>query len=71
MALTKRQKTTLKKHKKHHTAKHMTTMRKAMRKGKSFTQAHKLAMKKKRGEKMRKKGAKGAPTAKAFKKSQA
>ena len=49
MALTKRQKTTLKKHKKHHTAKHMTTMRKAMRKGKSFTQAtkaHKLAMSK-------------------------
>ena len=46
MALTKRQKSTLKKHKKHHTAKHMTTMRKTMRKGKSFTQAHKLAMKK-------------------------
>ena len=46
MALTKRQKTTLAKHKKHHTKKHMQTMRKAMRKGKSFTQAHKLAMKK-------------------------
>ena len=30
MALTKRQKTTLAKHKKHHTAKHMQTMRKAM-----------------------------------------
>ena len=30
-----------------------------------------IAMKKKRGEKMRKKGAKGAPTAKAIKKSQA
>ena len=30
-----------------------------------------IAMKKKRGEKMRKAGAKGAPTKKAFKKSQA
>ena len=30
-----------------------------------------IAMKKKRGEKMRSKGAKGAPTAKAIKKSQA
>ena len=29
-----------------------------------------IAMKKKRGEKMRAKGAKGAPTAKAFKRSQ-
>ena len=49
MALTKRQKTTLKKHKKHHTAKHMQTMRKAMSRKKnplSFTKAHKLAMKK-------------------------
>ena len=49
MALTKRQKTTLAKHKKHHTAKHMTTMRKAMgRKNNplTFTQAHRLAMKK-------------------------
>ena len=45
-SLTKRQKTTLKRHKKHHTAKHMTAMRKAMRKGKTFTKAHKLAMKK-------------------------
>ena len=44
MALTKRQKTTLAKHKKHHTAKHMTTMRKAMRNGKTFTQAHRAAM---------------------------
>ena len=44
--LTKRQKTAMRRHKKHHTAKHMTTMRKAMRKGKTFTQAHKLAMKK-------------------------
>ena len=49
MALTKRQKSTLKKHKKHHTAKHMTAMRKAMSRKKnplSFTKAHKLAMKK-------------------------
>ena len=45
-SLTKRQKTTLKRHKKHHTAKHMTPMIKAMRRGKTFTQAHKLAMKK-------------------------
>ena len=44
--LTKRQKTTLAKHKKHHTAKHMAAMKKAMRSGKTFTQAHKMAMKK-------------------------
>ena len=46
MALTKRQKTTLSKHKKHHSAKHMASMRSSMKKGKTFTQAHKLAMKK-------------------------
>ena len=45
-ALTERQKTTLKKHSKHHTAKHMTEMRKLMRGGKTFTQSHKIAMKK-------------------------
>ena len=45
-ALTPRQKTALKRHAKHHTAKHMTFMRKEMVKGKTFTQAHKLAMKK-------------------------
>jgi len=44
--LTKRQKETLVRHKVHHTAKHMTFMRKEMNKGKTFTQAHKLAMKK-------------------------
>ena len=44
--LTQRQKDTLKKHSKHHTAKHMTEMRKMMRAGKTFTQAHKGAMKK-------------------------
>ena len=44
--LTQRQKDTLKKHSKHHTAKHMTEMRKMMRAGKTFTQAHRAAMKK-------------------------
>ena len=44
--LTKRQEDALKRHKQHHTAKHMTFMRKEMRKGKTFTQAHKEAMKK-------------------------
>lgn len=42
--LTKRQLETLKRHKEHHTAKHMAFMRKEMIKGKTFTQAHKLAM---------------------------
>ena len=46
MKLTTRQKKKLREHSVHHTAKHMTAMRKAMRKGKTFTQAHKLAMKK-------------------------
>ena len=44
-ALTKRQQATLKKHSVHHTAKHMTEMRKLMRSGKSFTQAQKSATK--------------------------
>ena len=44
--LTMRQKETLKRHAKHHTAKHMTSMRKAMRGGKTFGAAHKEAMKK-------------------------
>jgi len=44
--LSARQKTTLKKHSKHHTKKHMSSMKKEMRKGKSFTAAHKKAMKK-------------------------
>ena len=46
MALTKRQKATMAKHKVHHTAKHMREMTKLMNQGKSFTAAHKLAMKK-------------------------
>ena len=44
--LTQRQKNTLKKHSKHHTKKHMTLMRKLMKAGKTFTQAHKIAIKK-------------------------
>ena len=46
MALTKRQKTTLKKHSVHHTKKHMNLMKKEMAKGSTFTQSHKLALKK-------------------------
>ncbi len=42
--LTKRQEMALERHKQHHTAKHMTFMRKEMRKGVSFTQAHRQAM---------------------------
>ena len=44
--LTQRQLDTLKKHSKHHTSKHMAMMRKDMKAGKTFTQAHKNAMKK-------------------------
>mgnify|MGYP003108459432 FL=1 len=44
--LTKRQEDALKRHKKHHTNKHMAMMKKAMRGGKTFGQAHKMAMKK-------------------------
>ena len=44
--LTGRQKKTMKKHSKHHTKKHMASMTKAMKKGKTFTQAHKKAMRK-------------------------
>ena len=40
--LTQSQKTTLKKHSKHHSKKHMNEMKK----GKTFGQAHKTAMKK-------------------------
>tara|TARA_R100001463_G_scaffold142_3_gene731 strand:+ start:422 stop:571 length:150 start_codon:yes stop_codon:yes gene_type:complete len=46
MKLTKRQEATLSRHAKHHTKKHMSEMRKMMRGGKTFTQAHKDAMKK-------------------------
>tara|TARA_R100001443_G_scaffold33897_4_gene47760 strand:+ start:439 stop:600 length:162 start_codon:yes stop_codon:yes gene_type:complete len=44
--LTKRQQDTLKRHSVHHTSKHMTEMRKMMKSGKTFTAAHKAAMKK-------------------------
>tara|TARA_B100001250_G_C19424026_1_gene624505 strand:+ start:160 stop:321 length:162 start_codon:yes stop_codon:yes gene_type:complete len=39
------QKTTLLKHSAHHTPAHMAYMRQAMASGKTFTQAHKEAMK--------------------------
>ena len=45
-ALTKRQTDALKRHSVHHTAKHMADMRKSMRSGLSFAQAHRKAMKK-------------------------
>ena len=45
-SLTKRQMNALKRHSKHHTAKHMSMMRRLMRGGKTFTESHKQAMKK-------------------------
>ena len=44
--LSKRQKTTMKKHGKHHSKKHMKAMTKDMKSGKSFTEAHKRATRK-------------------------
>jgi hypothetical protein len=44
--LTDKQKALMKKHKAHHTPKHMAAMKKSMLAGKTFTQAHKLAQKK-------------------------
>jgi hypothetical protein len=44
--LTQRQKDTLKRHSKHHTKKHMAEMTKMMKQGKTFGEAHKMAMKK-------------------------
>ena len=44
--LTKRQKETLKKHSKHLSSKHMTSMKNDMKKGMSFSKSHKKAMKK-------------------------
>ena len=46
VGLTKRQQETMKKHGKHHTAKHLRAMVLAMKKGETFTQSHKTAMKK-------------------------
>jgi hypothetical protein len=44
--LTPKQTALMKKHKVHHSSKHMASMKKAMLGGKTFTQAHKLAQKK-------------------------
>ena len=44
--LTKRQQQTLKKHAKHHTKKHMQFMVNSMKRGSTFTKAHKAAQKK-------------------------
>jgi len=44
-ALTKRQQTAMKRHGEHHTAKHMKDMLKRMKKGATFTAAHKASMK--------------------------
>lgn len=46
MALTTKQKVTLKKHSVHHSSKHMKEMKVSMNKGVSFTKAHKSALKK-------------------------
>jgi len=45
-SLTANQKATMKKHSRHHTAKHMNEMTKMMIRGVSFREAHKKAMKK-------------------------
>tara|TARA_R100000654_G_scaffold40965_1_gene67078 strand:+ start:351 stop:527 length:177 start_codon:yes stop_codon:yes gene_type:complete len=44
--LTKRQEDTMKKHAKHHSKSHMASMRKSMLAGKTFSEAHRVAMKK-------------------------
>lgn len=44
--LNKRQTNAMKKHSKHHTAKHIRAMVTLMKKGSTFTQSHKAAMKK-------------------------
>ena len=44
-ALTKRQEASMKRHSKHHTAKHMRYMKHLMMKGSTFTAAHKKAQK--------------------------
>jgi len=44
--MTPKQKEQLKKHSVQHTAKHMSTMKKEMSNGKTFSAAHKIAMKK-------------------------
>jgi len=42
----KKEKKTLKKHKVHHTTKHMTSMKKDMKKGITFKKSHNKALKK-------------------------
>ena len=44
MAITKDQKNLLKKHSKHHTGKHIAIMNALMNKGKTFKEAHSIAM---------------------------
>ena len=44
--LNKRQKTAMRRHKTHHTAKHLKAMVTSMKKGKTFTQSRKVAIKK-------------------------
>ena len=44
--LNKRQEGAMKRHSKHHTAKHLKKMVSLMKKGKTFTDSHKIAMKK-------------------------
>ena len=41
-----RQQKTMKAHARHHSLKHMRSMARAMKKGRTFTQSHKLAQKK-------------------------
>ena len=45
-ALNVRQQSAMKRHAKHNTPKHLRSMVTAMKKGKTFTQSHKIAMKK-------------------------
>ena len=45
MTLTKRQLATLDKHKEHHSKKHMEEMKRLMRTGFRFNEAHRVAMK--------------------------
>ena len=44
--LKKRQKDAMKRHSEHHSKKHMDLMKQLMKDGKTFTEAHELAMKK-------------------------
>tara|TARA_R100001509_G_C4708167_1_gene162384 strand:- start:259 stop:465 length:207 start_codon:yes stop_codon:yes gene_type:complete len=44
--LTKRQEDALKRHSEHHSKKHISEMRRLMKGGKTFTESHKIAMKK-------------------------